>query len=118
ALEAEIRDGSGATRTAIQLAAQLGSEGGAVQIVNSLTDITERKQVELRLAYLADHDPLTGLPNLNHLRRVLADALRGEQIVLLLIALERQQEVADLLGIEAGDDAVRQVAARLDGLAH
>ncbi|MFS2133240.1 EAL domain-containing protein [Telluria sp. Tellsp131] len=117
ALEAEIRDGSGATRTAIQLAAQLGSEGGAVQIVNSLTDITERKQVELRLAYLADHDPLTGLPNLNHLRRVLADALRGEQIVLLLIALERQQEVADLLGIEAGDDAVRQVAARLDGLA-
>jgi diguanylate cyclase (GGDEF)-like protein/PAS domain S-box-containing protein len=117
ALEAEIRDGSGATRTAIQLAAQLRSEGDAVQIVNSLTDITERKQVELRLAYLADHDPLTGLPNLNRLRRVLADALQGEQVVLLLIALERQQEVADLLGIEAGDDAVRQVAARLGALA-
>ncbi|MCS0633927.1 EAL domain-containing protein [Telluria mixta] len=117
ALEAEIRDGSGATRTAIQLAAQLRSEGDAVQIVNSLTDITERKQVELRLAYLADHDPLTGLPNLNRLRRVLADALQGEQVVLLLIALERQQEVADLLGIEAGDDAVRQVAARFDALA-
>ncbi len=117
ALEAEIRDGSGATRTAIQLAAQLRSEGDAVQIVNSLTDITDRKQVELRLAWLADHDPLTGLPNLNRLRRVLADSLRGEQVVLLLIALERQQEVADLLGIEAGDDAVRQVAARLDALA-
>jgi diguanylate cyclase (GGDEF)-like protein/PAS domain S-box-containing protein len=122
ALEAEIRDGSGATRTAIQLAAQLTSEGDAVQIVNSLTDITERKQVELRLAWLADHDPLTGLPNLNRLRRVLADALRdaaaqGERVVLLLIALERQQEVADLLGIEAGDDAVRLVAARLDALA-
>ena len=116
-LEAEIRDGSGATRTAIQLAAQLRSEGGAVQIVNSLTDITERKQVELRLAYLADHDPLTRLPNLNRLRRVLADALQGEPVVLLLIALERQQEVADLLGIEAGDDAVRQVAARLAALA-
>jgi diguanylate cyclase (GGDEF)-like protein/PAS domain S-box-containing protein len=117
ALEAEIRDGSGTTRTAIQLAAQLRSEGDAVQIVNSLTDITDRKQVELRLAYLADHDPLTGLPNLNRLRRVLADALQGEQVVLLLIALERQQEVADLLGIEAGDDAVRQVAARFDALA-
>jgi diguanylate cyclase (GGDEF)-like protein/PAS domain S-box-containing protein len=117
ALEAEIRDGSGATRTAIQLAAQLRSDGDAVQIVNSLTDITERKQVELRLAWLADHDLLTGLPNLNRLRRVLAEALQDEQVVLLLIALERQQEVADLLGIEAGDDAVRQVAARLDALA-
>ena len=122
ALETEVRDGSGATRTAIQLAARLASEGDAVQIVNSLTDITERKQIELRLAYLADHDPLTGLPNLNCLRRVLADALRdaalrGEQVVLLLIALERQQEVADLLGIEAGDDAVQQVAARLAALA-
>ena len=122
ALETEVRDGSGAPRTAIQLAARLASEGDAVQIVNSLTDITERKQIELRLAYLADHDPLTGLPNLNCLRRVLADALRdaalrGEQVVLLLIALERQQEVADLLGIEAGDDAVQQVAARLAALA-
>ena len=122
ALESEIRDGSGATRTAIQLAARLTGDGESVQIVNSLTDITERKQVELRLAYLADYDPLTGLPNLNRLRRVLAEALRdaaaqGEQVVLLLCALERQQEVADLLGHEAGDDAVRQVAARLDALA-
>jgi diguanylate cyclase (GGDEF)-like protein/PAS domain S-box-containing protein len=122
ALEAEVRDGAGATRTAIQLAARLESESDAVQIVNSLTDITERKQVELRLAYLADYDPLTGLPNLNRLRRVLTDALhtaavQGEQVVLLLIALERQQEVADLLGIEAGDEAAREVAARLTRLA-
>jgi len=122
ALEAEIRDGAGAARTVIQLAARLTSEGDATQIVNSLTDITDRKQVELRLAYLADHDPLTGLPNLNRLRRVLADALQdaavcGGQVALLLTALERQQEVADLLGHEAGDDAVRAVAARLNALA-
>jgi diguanylate cyclase (GGDEF)-like protein/PAS domain S-box-containing protein len=120
--EAEIRNGAGEVRTAIHLAALLESGDHAAQIVNSLTDITERKQVELRLAYLSDFDPLTGLPNHNQLRRTLGDAVKaaaasGEQVVLILVALERLQEVADLLGQEAGDEAVREVATRLRGLA-
>jgi diguanylate cyclase (GGDEF)-like protein/PAS domain S-box-containing protein len=119
-LEAGIRNGAGDMRTALHLAARLESENHAAQIVNSLTDITQRKQVELRLAYLSDFDPLTGLPNQNHLRRALSEAIKaadGEQVVLVLVALERLQEVADLLGHEAGDEAVRQAAARLRGLA-
>lgn len=120
-LEAEVRDGTGEPRTVIQLAARLESEDNAAQIVNSFTDITERKQSELRLAYLSDYDPLTGLPNHNQLRRVLGEAIqaaaaRNEQVALLLVALERLQEVADLLGHEAGDDAVRQIATRLGKL--
>jgi diguanylate cyclase (GGDEF)-like protein/PAS domain S-box-containing protein len=121
-LEAEIRNGAGEVRTVIHLAARLESETHAAQIVNSLTDITQRKQVELRLAYLSDFDPLTGLPNQNYLRRTLSEAIKAAaegstQVVLILVALERLQEVADLLGHEAGDEAVRQVAARLRGLA-
>jgi diguanylate cyclase (GGDEF)-like protein/PAS domain S-box-containing protein len=121
-LEAEIRNGAGDMRTAIHLAARLESETHGAQIVNSLTDITQRKQVELRLAYLSDFDPLTGLPNQNYLRRTLSEAITaaaasGEQVVLILVALERLQEVADLLGHEAGDEAVCQVATRLRGLA-
>jgi diguanylate cyclase (GGDEF)-like protein/PAS domain S-box-containing protein len=121
-LEAEIRNGAGEMRTALHLAARLESEDHAAQIVNSLTDITQRKQAELRLAYLSDFDPVTGLPNQDQLRRTLGDAIKaaaagGEQVVLILVALERLQEVADLLGHEAGDEAVRQVATRLRSLA-
>jgi len=120
--EAEIRNGAGEMRTALHLAARLDIEGHPAQIVNSLADITERKQVELRLAWLSDFDPLTGLPNQDRLRRTLSEAIEaaradGGQVVLMLVALERLHEVADLLGHEAGDEAVREVAARLGGLA-
>jgi diguanylate cyclase (GGDEF)-like protein len=84
--------------------------------------IARLKTSESRLTYLADYDPLTGLPNQNLLRRTLGQAIAaaaadGGQVVLMLVALERLQEVADLLGREAGDEAVRLVAARLLGMA-
>jgi len=77
---------------------------------------------ENRLTWLADFDPLTGLPNQDRLRRALGEAIdaaaaRGGQVVLILVALERLHEVANLLGIDAGDEAVREVARRLRGLA-
>ena len=58
---------------------------------------------ESRLTYLADFDPLTGLPNQNQLRRAWARRStprprEGGQVVLILVALERLHEVADLLG--------------------
>lgn len=122
AFEAEVHNGAGEPRTMIQLTAHLDDGDSSTQLVNSLTDITERKRIELRLAYLSDFDPLTELPNTNQLRRVLSEAVataasHGQHVALLLVALERLQEVADLLGHEAGDDAVRQVAARLGGVA-
>jgi diguanylate cyclase (GGDEF)-like protein len=77
---------------------------------------------ENRLTYLADFDLVTGLPNQNALRRALGEAIEaaavhGGQVALILVALERLHEVANLLGHEAGDEAVREVAERLRGLA-
>jgi diguanylate cyclase (GGDEF)-like protein len=84
--------------------------------------IARLKTSESRLTYLADFDSLTGLPNQNQLRRVLQEAVEaasgdGGQAVLMLVALERLHEVTDLLGHEAGDEAVREAAARLRRLA-
>jgi diguanylate cyclase (GGDEF)-like protein/PAS domain S-box-containing protein len=119
-IETEVHDGEGAARTAIQLAARLEGEG--VQIVNTLTDISERKQAELRLAYLAEFDLLTELPNQNQLRsalqRAIADAgSKGERLALVIVTLERMQEIEDILGHDAGDEAIRQLGALLRGLA-
>jgi diguanylate cyclase (GGDEF)-like protein/PAS domain S-box-containing protein len=117
-IETEVRDGAGQALTAIQLAARLQSDGAAVQIVNTLTDISERKQAELRLAYLAEFDLLTELPNQNQLRTVLQKAIHdagagGERLALVIVTLERLQEIEDLLGHDAGDEAIKQLGGLL-----
>jgi diguanylate cyclase (GGDEF)-like protein/PAS domain S-box-containing protein len=120
AIETEVHDGEGRARTAIQLAARLDSDG--VQVVNTLTDISERKQAELRLAYLAEFDLLTELPNQNQLRSALQKAIadigpRGERLAVVIVTLERMQEIEDLLGHDAGEDAIRQLGTLLRALA-
>src|SRR5882724_5551416 len=44
-------------------------------VLLALMDITERKRAEARLAFLAQHDGLTGLPNRNLLRQQMDDML-------------------------------------------
>jgi diguanylate cyclase (GGDEF)-like protein/PAS domain S-box-containing protein len=83
-----------------------------------LLDITERKCAEERLAHLAYHDPLTGLPNRamfnEHLELVLARARRtGSGAAVLFIDLDDFKLVNDSFGHSAGDELLRQVAGRL-----
>ncbi len=83
-----------------------------------LLDITERKQAEERLAHLAYHDPLTGLPNRamfnEHLELVLARAQRtGAGAAVLFIDLDDFKLVNDSFGHTAGDELLRVAAERL-----
>ncbi|QOL49477.1 bifunctional diguanylate cyclase/phosphodiesterase [Massilia litorea] len=113
---ATVRDGSGDARSVIQQTAQLLDASGQVQLVNLLTDITERERAEAHLAYLANFDALTGLPNQNHFRHLLggelADAAaKGTLLGTLVVSLARLHEISDLLGHEAGEAALREVGA-------
>ena len=112
----EMRNGCGEPRMVIQLTSLLNDPAGEPQLVSVLTDITERHRAEEHLAYLANFDALTGLPNLSQFCRLLEQALgaaqeRGACVGTLVVSLERAHEIADLLGHEAGDAALRQVSA-------
>lgn len=83
-----------------------------------IRDITERKKAESRMAYLAQYDTLTGLPNRNlfhdRLRVALARAKRNQQtIALMFIDLDRFKEINDTLGHSAGDRVLSIIADRL-----
>jgi diguanylate cyclase (GGDEF)-like protein/PAS domain S-box-containing protein len=78
----------------------------------------ERKQVEARLQHVAQHDPLTDLPNRelfhDRLDVALARARRESRpLALLYIDLDRFKRVNDDYGHDAGDRLLREVAARL-----
>ncbi|SJM89395.1 putative Predicted signal transduction protein containing a membrane domain, an EAL and a GGDEF domain [Crenothrix polyspora] len=81
-------------------------------IEGSLIDISLRKQQELQLSYLANHDPLTQLYNRNEFENYLQDAIRSQSThTLLFIDLDQFKVINDTCGHAAGDECLRQVAA-------
>lgn len=80
----------------------------------------ERRQMHEKLAYLAQFDALTGLPNrmvlLDRLQIALARASRDDALVsLLFVDLDDFKRVNDTLGHAMGDLLLQRVAARLQG---
>ena len=84
-----------------------------------VSDVSERRALIARLRHLAERDPLTGLYNrhyfLPELERAVARAHRaGEPMAALIyIDLDNFKYINDTLGHLAGDDVLREAAARL-----
>ncbi len=113
--------------------------GGNVFLVGVIRDITLRKtreealerakqelsesneelrQSQSRLHYLANHDPLTGLPNRALFYEKLQEAIEWadqthREIALLFIDLDGFKQVNDTLGHGVGDQLLKSVAKRL-----
>ncbi|HEV7918143.1 MAG TPA: diguanylate cyclase, partial [Solirubrobacterales bacterium] len=103
---------------ALRVTAMRDDNGAVVRVFGAAIDISERKTMEQQLQFLAEHDPLTAMPNrrrfgseleshLSHARRY------GSPGAVLMVDLDNLKSVNDELGHQAGDELIRAAAAAM-----
>ncbi|GAB3550103.1 hypothetical protein GCM10027343_32750 [Noviherbaspirillum agri] len=95
-------------------------KGHPQRVVGTYSDISERKEREELIRHLAQHDPLTDLPNRalynDRLRQALLKARRENgSLAVIYFDLDKFKPVNDTYGHEVGDLLLKAVASRVRG---
>ncbi|UTW12423.1 bifunctional diguanylate cyclase/phosphodiesterase [Marinobacterium rhizophilum] len=95
-----------------------GTEDHDATILSIGLDMTERRHAESRLYWLANHDPLTRLPNRQLFFEALVQTIKsaaqsGRELALLCCDIDDFKGVNDSLGHHVGDQLLQAVALRL-----
>ena len=115
--ECRLLRADGECRDVEVLLRPLAWQGAELRIM-AVRDISERKEAAERIAHLAFHDALTGLPNravfTDHLARTVAQAAEcDEPVSVLCIDLDGFKTVNDIYGHPVGDELLVKAAQRL-----
>ena len=102
----------------VQITPVIDEKGEITHFIGVQHDISARRRIEDRLAFLANYDELTGLPNRNLLKEKFeqagAEARRdGTCVALISLGLGRFKQINDSLGRSAGDELLEKLARRL-----
>ncbi len=117
--EYRIRTAQGTERYVRQHAESLHDDQGQVtRVTSTIQDVTEQREAEEKVRYLAYYDGLTGLPNRRSftetLQRILRDPrFRNDSTAVMFVDLDRLNQVNESLGRTAGDELVRQASQRI-----
>ncbi len=116
----QARQKDGATRHLESIASNRLDDPHIEGVVLNSRDVTDRHEIEAKLAYRAFHDPLTELANRalfeDRVNHALALSSRGSRLLaVLLIDLDDFKTVNDSLGHAAGDALIIEMANRIGG---
>jgi diguanylate cyclase (GGDEF)-like protein/PAS domain S-box-containing protein len=114
----QLCKGDSTVWTEVRTARMRNNSGEIMGILGVSRDISERKVVEENMRRMAQHDPLTGLPNRalfsDRLQQALAGAQRdGSRLALMFLDLDKFKPVNDRYGHGVGDLLLREVAERI-----
>ena len=103
----------GRTRIPVEIIARTSVTGTASRCIFAVRDLTERREAEESIRFLAFHDSLTRLPNRAAFNdRISSDMAaashRMENVALLLFDLDRFKEINDIYGHAAGDTVLKR----------
>ena len=117
--ESEIRNGTGDLFLSCSITPLINDEGKVVQLLGTVADRTSEKEAEKNLLHHALHDPLTELPNRILFNDEIEKALQGRmedpelQVGLVVMNVDRFQQINETLGHIAGDDFLITLSNRI-----